>query len=112
MGTTYDKFADSPGQIRKEGQEITIKFTRTDDTTGVITWNIPRPSAGCNSETQAYDGIVVTVDNVPANYNSTSPKDGNYYDADPTADRDLHVGSKLDTALVVGHSTTTRRPHH
>ncbi len=101
MGT-YDKFADSPGQIRKEGQEITIKFTRTDDTTGVITWNIPRPSAGCNSETQAYDGIVVTVDNVPANYNSTSPKDGNYYDADPTADRDLHVGSKLDTALVVG----------
>lgn len=101
MGT-YDKFADGPGQIKKEGQEITIKFVRLSDTTGRITWNIPRPSAGCNSETQAYDGIVVTVDNKPANYLSTSPQDGNYYNADPTADRDLHVGDKLDTALVVG----------
>lgn len=98
----FDKYADSPGQIKKEGQEITIKFTRVSDDTGLITWNIPRPSAGCNSETQAYDGIVITVANVPANYHSTSPKDGNYYDADPTADRDLHVGSKLDTAMVVG----------
>lgn len=101
MGT-YDKFADSPGQIRKEGQEITIKFVRTDETSGVITWNIPRPSAGCTAETQAYDGIVVTIDNVPANYISTSPKDGVYYDADATADRDLHLGSKLDAALVIG----------
>lgn len=101
MGT-YSQYADSPGQIKKEGQEITIKFVRVNETTGVISWNIPRPSAGCNAETQAYDGIVITVDNVPANYHSTSPKDGNYYDADPTADRDLHVGSKLDTALVVG----------
>lgn len=98
----YQKYADGPGQIRKEGQEITIKFTRTSDTTGLITWNIPRPSAGCDVNTQAYDGIVVTLDNRPANYITTSPQDGNYYDADPTGDRDLHAGSKLDTALVVG----------
>lgn len=101
MGT-YDKYADAPGQIKKEGQEITIKFVRTSDTTGLITWNIPRPSAGCNVDTQAYDGIVVTLANNAANYLSTSPKDASYYDGDATGDRDLHVGSKLDYALVVG----------
>lgn len=101
MGT-YTKFADGPDQIRKEGQEITIKFIRLTETTGRITWNIPRPSAGCNVDTQAYDGIVVTLDNVPANYLSTSPKDASYYTADATGDRDLHVGDKLDTSLVVG----------
>lgn len=98
----FAKYADGPGQIRKEGQEITIKFKRVSDTTGLVTWNIPPPSAGCDAETQAYDGIVITVDNVAANYLSTSPVDGNYYNADPTADRDLHVGDKLDTALVIG----------
>lgn len=98
----FDKYADTPGQIKKEGQEITIRFERTSETTGRISWNIPPPSAGCNSLTQAYDGIVVTLDNGPANYRSTSPVDAKYYDADNTGDRDLHLGSKLDTALVVG----------
>ena len=102
MANVYGKFNDAPGQIRNEGQEIVIKFIRTSETEGLISWNIPRPSAGCDSNTQAYDGIVVTVNNVPANYITTSPVDTNYYDADPTADRDLHVGSKLDGALVVG----------
>ena len=102
MAGIYSKFSDAPGQIRKEGQDITIKFVRVDDTTGVISWNIPRPSVGCDTNTQAYDGIIITIDNKPANYITTSPADGNYYTADPTSDRDLHMGDKLDSALVVG----------
>lgn len=102
MAGIYSKYSDSPGQIKKEGQDITLKFVRIDDTTGVISWNIPRPSAGCDANTQAYDGIVITLDNKAANYLSTSPSDGKYYNGDPTADRDLHVGDKLDTALVLG----------
>lgn len=98
----FSRYADGPGQIRAEGQEITIKFSRTSDTTGLITWNIPRPSAGCDSTTQAYDGIVVTLDNKAANYITTSPQDGVYYNADPTGDRDLFLGDHLDTALVIG----------
>lgn len=100
--TIYAPFNDSPGKIKKEGQDISLKFVRTSDTTGRISWNIPRPSTGCDATTQAYDGIIITLDNKPANYLSTSPKDGNYYDADPTADRDLHVGSKLDNSLIQG----------
>lgn len=106
----YDNFSDSPNQIKVEGQEITIKFQRTSPTTARITWNIPPPAHGCTAENRAYDGIVVTISNVPANYLTTSPKNGTYYDADPTADPDLHAGSVLDGARVVGafyHDTTT-----
>lgn len=106
----YDNFADSPNQIKIEGQEITIKFQRTGNNSARISWNIPPPAHGCSAENRAYDGIVVTVSNSPANYLSTSPKDGTYYDADPTADFDVHVGSVLDGAYVVGafyHDKTT-----
>jgi hypothetical protein len=107
----YDKFADSPNAIRIEGQEITLRFQRTSDTTGRISWNIPAPAAGCNADTQAYDGIVLTVASKPANYLTTSPKDGVYYTGDATVDTDVHAGDKLDVALIVGafynNKTTT-----
>ena len=106
----YDNFSDSPNQIKIEGQEITIKFQRTGNNTARISWNIPPPAHGCSAENRAYDGIVVTISNSPANYLTTSPKDGNYYDGDPTADKDIHVGSVLDGAYVVAalyHDTTT-----
>lgn len=99
----YSGFADAPNQILKEGAEITIKFIRNNDGSGVITWSIPSPAAGCAPNTQgAYDGIVITVDNRPADYIKTSPKNGIYYNADTTVDRDVHLGDKLDTALIVG----------
>lgn len=109
MGT-FDRFADTPDAIRVEGQEITIKFQRTGPNTGRISWNIPPPSNGCNAATQAYDGIVITVNNQPANYLSNSPKNGNYYNGDSTFDRDLHAGDDLDGAKVVAalyHDRTT-----
>lgn len=108
--SVYDNFADAPNQIKIEGQEITIRFQRTSDTTARISWNIPPPAHGCASGTQAYDGIVITSSNTPANYISTSPKNGVYYDGDLTADLDLHSGSVLDKAIVLSalyHDKTT-----
>lgn len=108
--SVYDNFADSPNQIKIEGQEITIKFQRTSDTTARISWNIPPPAHGCSADRQAYDGIVITIANTPANYITTSPKDGTYYDGDPTADYDLHSGSVIGGAYVVAalyHDKTT-----
>ena len=110
MSSVYDKFNDSPNQIRIEGQEISIRFQRTSYTTARISWNIPAPANGCSSDNQAYDGIVITFDNKPANYISTSPKDGTYYNGDPTADTNLHAGDKIDTAYVLAalyHDKTT-----
>lgn len=108
--SVYDNFADSPNQIKIEGQEITLKFQRTSDTTARVSWNIPPPAHGCSADQRAYDGIVITISKVPANYLSTSPKDGVYYDGDPTADFDANAGSTLDTARVVAalyHDKTT-----
>ena len=107
----FDKFADAPNQIKKEGQEITIRFQRTGPTTGRISWNIPAPAAGCAKDgSQAYDGIVITVHNKPSNYLSNAPKNGTFYNADATGDADMHAGDKLDGALVIGafyHDKTT-----
>jgi hypothetical protein len=98
----YDKFSDGPEQIKKEGQEITVRFQRTGPTTGRVSWNIPPPTAGCGKDApRAYDGFVVTLNTRPSNYLSNSPKNGTYYSGDPTADADLHAGDKLDGAIVI-----------
>lgn len=101
MGT-FDSHNDAPDQIRQEGEEITLDFERTSDTTGVVNWNIPSPAAGCTSENQAYCGIVVLLNTVPNKPVQTWPQDGTRYTADPTADGDLHAGDKIGGALVVG----------
>ena len=106
----FSNFADTPDGIIKEGQEITIKFVRNGDGTATVSWNIPPPANGCNSDTQAYDGIVVTIDTKAANYRSTSPQNATMYVGDPTADPDIFAGDTLDTALIVGafyHDKTT-----
>lgn len=97
----YNNFADTPNAIIKEGEEITIKFLRHNDNTATIEWNIPKPANGCDPDTQAYNGILITVDTKPANYISTSPQNGKRYIGDPTVDPDMHAGDKLDTALVL-----------
>jgi hypothetical protein len=107
----FDIHADAPLQIEKEGQQITVRFERLENETGRITWNIPASIAGCASgQKPVYDGIVITVDSKPANYLSTSPVNGKYYNSDPTFSAELHVGDKIDSARVVGafyHDTTT-----
>jgi len=98
----YGNYADTPNQIVKEGEEITVKFVRNGDGTGTVSWNIPSPSNGCSVDNQAYDGILITASSKPADYITTSPKNANIYEDDPTVDPDMHTGSKLGTALVVG----------
>lgn len=107
----YDGFGDTPNQIKSEGQQINIAFIRNGDGSATIKWNIPPPVAGCSQEDQAYDGIIITVSDKPANYIASSPIDGTYYTGDPTFNADLHVGDKLDGARIVGafyHDKTTK----
>jgi len=112
MTSQYQNFNDTPDAIIYEGQEINLVFTRNPDGTGTVTWNIPPPANGCSAASQAYDGIVITIDTKAANYRTTSPTNGVKYNGDPTADPDLHTGDKLDTALVLGafynDKTTTK----
>jgi hypothetical protein len=99
--STFDIVPDAPGLLRSESINITLKFDRTGPSTGRVSWNIPTPAAGCTSDNQAYCGIVVTLDTKPASA-AKSPKKGQIYNSDPTADANLFAGDKLDTAMVIG----------
>jgi hypothetical protein len=99
--STYDIQLSAPGILRSEALNVTIKFDRTGPNTGRISWNIPAPAAGCDAETQAYCGIVLTLNTTPASA-STSPKNGTVYSSDPTGDSNLFAGDKIGDAYVVG----------
>lgn len=99
--STFDIRSDAPGLLRAESLNITIKFDRTSDTTGRISWNIPTPAAGCTAGTQAYCGMVVTLDTTPTS-SVKLPTQGTVYQDDPTGDINLHAGDKIGTSLVVG----------
>lgn len=101
MSSPFDIRSDAPGLLRAEALKITLKFERTGPTTGRISWNIPSPAAGCTADTQAYCGIVITLDTTPPNLAST-PKNGMIYKADPTADKNLFAGDKIGTSFVIG----------
>ena len=99
--SVFDSHFDTPGAIRVEGEQITLRFDRTGPTTGRVSWNIPPPANGCTSDESAYCGMLVTIDIIPAS-RSTAPVDGVQYTADPTADPDLHAGDTIGTSLVIG----------
>lgn len=99
--SSFDIRTDAPGLLRAESLNITIKFDRTSATTGRVSWNIPRPAAGCTAETQAYCGMLVTIDTTPASFTKI-PTNGTVYDSDVSADVNLFAGSTISTALVVG----------
>ena len=101
MTSTFDIFTNAPELLRHEALNITLKFERTGPTTGRISWNIPAPAAGCKAGTQAYAGMVVTIDTTPSTVQKI-PTDGTVYTGDPTADPDLNAGDRLGTSLVVG----------
>lgn len=100
MGT-FDPHQDASHQIDIEGQDITIKFQKTSPSTGRISWNIPKPAIGCDSTNQAYNGIVITIDGEPINVEK-QPSNHSFYQADPTADSNLHAGDKIGTSMVIG----------
>lgn len=99
--STFDPHHDHPEQILQEGEELEVNFERLTSTTGRVSWKIPPPADGCNSDNQAYCGVLVVLNTV-ANNVSNRPVDGTRYAADPSADIDLHTGDKLGDALVIG----------
>lgn len=101
MTSPLDIRPDAPGMLRTEAMDITLKFDRTGPTTGRVSWNIPRPATGCTAETQAYCGMVITVDTT-SNTSTKLPKNGTVYSSDPTVDPNLFAGDSIGTSKVVG----------
>lgn len=100
--STFDQYADTPNQIKFEGQEVVVTFDRISPNTARVSWNIPHTPAGCGSNNPpAYDGVIITLDTKHTN-TSKLPSNGQVYIGDPTADTNLHAGDKIGDALVVG----------
>jgi hypothetical protein len=99
--STFDLLTNAPGLLRAESLNVQIRFERTGPTTGRVSWNIPTPASGCTAETQAYCGMLVTLDTTPASI-AKSPTAGQIYASDATADPALFAGDKIETAFVVG----------
>lgn len=99
--STFDIRADAPGLLRAESINVSIKFERTSETTGRVSWNIPSPAAGCTAENQAYCGMLITIDTTPASA-SKSPTTGQAYDSDTNIDANLFAGDKIGTSMVIG----------
>ncbi len=99
--STFDIITDSPGLLRVEALNMSIKFDRTSETTGRISWNIPTPAAGCTSDSLQYCGILVTVGTQRSTYQQ-SPENGRLYNSDPTVDPNLFAGDMLGQSFVVG----------
>lgn len=106
MGT-FDTFADTPFQIKSEGQTITLAFKEgvPTATQGTVEWNIPIPGNDCNAAADgrmgAYAGIVILASTTPLT-EANIPVDGVTYTPDPTVSSDLHAGDRIGGALVVG----------
>ena len=102
----FDSFADAPFQLKTEGETITISFSRGVPSTGqgTVSWNIPAPGSGCQTEDNrgAYCGMVVLLRESGPLLVDHIPTDGTHYIADPSADTNIHVGDKIGDALVVG----------
>lgn len=101
----FDSFPDTPGQIKIEGETIVVSFAQglPTDGLGTVSWNIPVPAKGCSAADGigAYAGIVALLSYQPLTRDN-APVDGTFYDADPTADPDIHLGDKIGSAAVIG----------
>jgi hypothetical protein len=99
--STFDIQTDTPGLLRHESLNMTLVFNKTGQATGRVSWNIPAPATGCMANTQAYDGIIITIDTNPI-HTKKQPNRGTIYEADSNIDNNLFVGSMIGTAKVVG----------
>ena len=108
MGT-FDQFADITGQLKREGDTITLTFEQGLPVTGqgTVVWNIPAPSAGCDVGDGVYCGMVVLLSRAPLALEHV-PVYGTFYTGDPTADYELHsgdtIGGKVVAGVLVGHA--------
>lgn len=100
--TTFDSFSDVSSQLKTEGDTITLSLKQGVPSIGnaSIDWNIPTPALGCGGD-GVYSGMVILLHKEPLKTEHI-PTNGTTYVADPSADENLHVGDRINGALVVG----------
>lgn len=90
--STFGTYVDTPGGIEFDSAGLDLRFTRTDGTTGTISWSVPADGI--------YNGIVIIGSEGPISQ-IQKPVNGQSYIPDPTMDRDVHMGDMINSALVI-----------
>lgn len=94
-------YRDGPNQIKYEAQQISLNYVKDTPSTATLSWNIPSPVFGCDENSRAYNGIVLTVSSVPVTQEQ-KPSNGVVYTGDATVSSQLHAGDHIGQAMVVG----------
>lgn len=95
--------SDTPLQLKNESLQLKIELKPGIPSIGqaTVSWNIPPTLEGCDSNNSQYCGMVILLCSRPLGAEHI-PKDGVQYVSDSTANTALHVGDKINDALVIG----------
>ncbi len=96
----FGSFTDTPNRISSEGETIVLKYSYQGDGIGKLEWTLPQQSLGCDPDTMAYNGIIITIGKKPLSSNER-PENGVKYISDNSLDFLLHSGDKIGNSLVV-----------
>lgn len=94
-------YRDGPNQIKYEAQQISLNFIKDTPNSATLSWNIPSPVFGCDENSRAYNGVVVTASSSSVTQ-AQKPQNGIVYTGDATVSASLHAGDKIGDAFVVG----------
>ena len=100
--TAFGTYTDAPRGIEQDSSGLNLTFSRTDATTGTISWNVPptNQQTACDADNK-YNGLVIVGSEQPIATNQR-PVSGTEYQADPSMNRDIHLGDEINGALVLG----------
>lgn len=101
--TIFGTYVDAPDGIDLDTTGLNLVFTRTDGTTGTISWNIPSAEQQAHRGGATYNGVVV-VGSESAITQTQHPVDGQTYEPDATMNRDVHLGDMITDALVLANT--------
>lgn len=101
---TYGTYIDAPDGIERDSTGLNLVFTRTDGTTGTISWTVPSiEQQAIRDGTTNYNGIVI-VGSQSAITQTQHPVNGQTYEPDATMNADVHLGDMINGAFVLANT--------
>lgn len=99
--TAFGTYTDAPDGIEHDSSGINLIFSRTDGTSGTISWTPPTSDQqSVRGSANTYNGILIVGNERPFTSNQR-PVSGMEYQGDPSMNRDVHLGDEINGALVL-----------
>lgn len=99
--TAFGTYTDAPDGIEHDSSGLNLIFSRTDGTSGTISWINPSVNQqSVRGSANTYNGLVIVGSERPITINQ-QPVSGTEYQGDPSMNRDVHLGDEINGALVL-----------